>query len=224
MTKLVNLYAGGTTCATTTGSAFSEVGQAVPPASPACGRIFHGWVRLACVALLAASSIPAQETVLQIDPSRTKVEFTLADVLHTVHGTFLLKRGDIRFDVATGKATGELVVDATSGDSGSGARDRNMHKNVLESARYPDIVFRPDRVEGKVVPQGTSHVGLHGMFSIHGAEHEITLPAVVEADGGRYTAAIAFSVPYVQWGMKNPSTLFLRVSDKVEITIHTVAR
>jgi hypothetical protein len=26
----------------------------------------------------------------------------------------------------------------------------------------------------------------------------------------------------VEWGMKNPSTLFLRVSDKVEIAIHTV--
>jgi hypothetical protein len=67
-------------------------------------------------------------------------------------------------------------------------------------------------------------VGLHGMFSIHGAEHEITLPAVVENDDGQYTAIITFAVPYVQWGMKNPSTLFLRVSDKVEISIHTVAR
>jgi polyisoprenoid-binding protein YceI len=181
-------------------------------------------VRLACAALLAASSIPAQDTLFQIDPSRTKVEFTLADVLHTVHGTFLLKRGDMRFDPASGKASGELVVDATSGDSGSGARDRNMHKNILESARYPEIVFRPDRVEGKVTLQGTSHVGLHGRFSIHGAEHEITLPAVVENDDGQYTATITFAVPYVQWGMKNPSTLFLRVSDKVEISIHTVVR
>ncbi|HMD70250.1 MAG TPA: YceI family protein [Bryobacteraceae bacterium] len=181
-------------------------------------------VQLACAAVLAASSIHAEDTVLQIDPSQTKVEFTLADVLHTVHGTFLLKRGDMRFDAATGKASGELVVDATSGASGSGARDRNMHKNVLESARYPEIVFRPDRVEGKVTLQGTSHVGLHGIFSIHGAEHEITLPAVVENDDGKYAADIAFAVPYVQWGMKNPSTLFLRVSDKVEIGIHTVAR
>jgi polyisoprenoid-binding protein YceI len=174
--------------------------------------------------MLAACPIFAQNTALQIDPARTKVEFTLADVLHTVHGSFLLKRGDIRFDAATGKASGELVVDAASGDSGNGARDRNMHKNVLESGRYPEIVFRPDRVEGKVTPQGTSHLGLHGMFSIHGAEHEITLPAVVENDDGQYTAAITFAVPYVQWGMKNPSTLFLRVSDKVEITIHTMAR
>ena len=174
--------------------------------------------------MLAASSIPAQDTVLQIEPRQTKVEFTLADVLHTVHGSFLLKRGDIRFDAASGQASGELVVDATSGASGSGARDRNMHNNVLESARYPEIVFRPDRVEGKVKPRGTSHVGLHGMFSIHGAEHDITLPTVVEAADGQYTAALTFAVPYVQWGMKNPSTLFLRVSDKVEISIHTVAR
>jgi polyisoprenoid-binding protein YceI len=193
----------------------STVGQAVPPAC---------LVRLAFVAMLAASSIPAEDTVLQIDPSQTKVEFTLADVLHTVHGNFLLKRGNLRFDAVTGKASGELVVDAASGASGSGARDRNMHNNVLESARYPEIVFRPDRLEGKVTLQGTSHVGLHGMFSIHGAEHEITLPAVVENDDGQYAATMTFAVPYVQWGMKNPSTLFLRVSDKVEITIHTVAR
>jgi ADP-heptose:LPS heptosyltransferase len=36
-------YAGGTACATTTSPASSEVGQAVPPASPACGRFFHGF-------------------------------------------------------------------------------------------------------------------------------------------------------------------------------------
>src|ERR1700730_2135863 len=85
------------------------------------------------VTLLGAATIPAQETALQIDPDRTKVEFTLGDVLHTVHGTFLLTRGNIRFDTATGKASGELVVDATSGESGSSARDKRMHSNILQS-------------------------------------------------------------------------------------------
>ena len=178
------------------------------------------------VALAAAApgTIPAQTAILEMDPAETRVEFTLGDVLHTVHGAFVLKRGNFRFDAATGKASGELVVDAASGDSGSAARDRRMHANVLESARYPEIVFRPDRVEGKLEPQGVSKVQLHGMFAIHGAEHEITVPAEVEADGGRYNATVQFAVPYVKWGMKNPSTLFLRVNDRVDITIHTVAR
>jgi len=175
---------------------------------------------LAAVALAAAAS--AQDAVLEIDPARTKVEFTLGDVLHTVHGTFALKRGNFRFDSA-GKASGELVVDAASGASGSDMRDRRMHKNVLESARYPEIVFRPDRVEGRVAMQGTSQVRVYGRLEIHGAAHDVVMPVDVEADAGQFTATLRFPVPYVKWGMKSPSTLFLRVGDTVEIAIHTVA-
>jgi polyisoprenoid-binding protein YceI len=79
-------------------------------------------------------------------------------------------------------------------------------------------------VQGKVQPQGISQVQLHGTFVIHGAEHEIVMPVEVDARGDRYTATAHFTVPYVKWGMKNPSTLILRVSDKVDIDIQTVAR
>ena len=178
----------------------------------------------ACAVVAAAASLPAQQIPLHLDPASTQVEFTLGDILHTVHGTFRLKRGDMRFDPATGNAEGELVVDATSGASGSQGRDRRMHAGILESGRYPEIVFRPVRVEGKVASQGASQVQVHGVFVIHGGEHEITLPVEVEADGGQYTATTHFTVPYVKWGMKNPSTFVLRVSDQVEIGIHTVAR
>jgi polyisoprenoid-binding protein YceI len=179
---------------------------------------------LAGAVLLGAGTVPAQETALRVDPAQTRVEFTLPNLLHTAHGTFQLKRGDLRFDPAGGKVSGELVVDATSGESGSGGRDKRMHNTILQSATYPEIVFRPDRVAGKVALQGKSEVSLHGMFSIHGATHEVTLPLQVEAAGGQYTATGTFKVPYVKWGMKNPSTLMLRVSDTVEITVHTVAR
>ena len=180
--------------------------------------------RLIFASLFAAALLPAQPVELQMDAAQTKVEFTLGDVLHTVHGAFALKRGDLRFDPATGKAEGELVVDAASGNSGSNARDSRMKNNILETDRFPEIVFRPDRVEGKVAPQGASQVQLHGIFSIHGQDHEIAFPAAVEGSGGQYQVTAHFEVPYVKWGMKNPSTLFLRVNDKVEITIHTVAR
>jgi polyisoprenoid-binding protein YceI len=173
--------------------------------------------------LAAATPLEAQTVALRIDPAQTQVEFTLGAVLHTVHGTFRLERGEIRFDPATGSASGELVVDATSAQSGNDARDKDMHTKVLESGRYPEIVFRPDRVVGKVAAQGPSQVRLHGIFSIHGAEHEIEIPAEVEAAGGQYRATVKFSVPFVEWGMKDPSTLFLRVDKRVDITIHTIA-
>ena len=178
----------------------------------------------ACAILLAAGeSIPAQPKPLVIDPAQTKVEFALGSLLHTVHGDFQLKRGTLSFDPQSGKANGELVVDAASGRSGNASRDKKMHSSILESARYPEIVFRPDRVDGKVAPVGKSQVQLHGVFAIHGVEHEILFPITVDAAAGQYTVTGTFEVPYVKWGMKNPSTLMLRVSDKVEITIQTVA-
>ena len=147
------------------------------------------------------------------------MKFTLGDVLHTVHGTFKLKHGAVELDAKSGKVSGEIVVDAQSGDSGSGMRDRKMHKEVLESARYPEIVFRPDRIEGKVASEGKSSVMIHGTFGIHGTDREITVPAQVEMSADHWSATVHFTVPYAKWGMKNPSTLFLRVSDTVEIDL-----
>ncbi len=177
----------------------------------------------ALAAVLAVAAVRAEEMSLQFDPAQTRVEWTLGDVLHTVHGTFKLKRGSLRFDPATGNASGELVVDASSGESGSGARDRRMQKNVLESQKYPDIVFRPQHVDGKVAPQGPSQVQVRGMFEIHGASHDVTVPAQVQISGDRMTADLTFPVPYVKWGLKNPSTLFLRVDEKVDIRIRAAA-
>jgi polyisoprenoid-binding protein YceI len=166
----------------------------------------------------------AAEYQFHLTPEGTEVRWTLGDVLHTVQGTFKLRRGDIVFDNESGKAGGEVVVDATSGESGSGARDGRMHKNVLESAKYPDISFAPDRLEGKIDLNGVSNVMLHGRFTIHGASHEITVPVKLGAKGSTIDAEIKFDVPYVEWGMKDPSTFILKVKKSVEIEMRTNGR
>jgi polyisoprenoid-binding protein YceI len=176
---------------------------------------------LAVPALLVVASIgaAAQSLAFQLDPQHTTITFTLGDVLHTVRGTFHLKRGSLRLDPAANNLTGEIVVDARSGESGSGMRDRKMHREILQSDSYPEIAFRPDRLEGTVLPQGKSSVRVHGSFSIHGADHELTVPAEVEMFADHWTATLHFAVPYVNWGMKNPSTLFLKVSESVDIDL-----
>ena len=109
----------------------------------------------------------------------------------------------------------------TSGDSGSGARDKRMHKNVLESAKYTDAVFTPDHLEGKLALPGASNLKLHGTFRIHGADHEMTIDVQAKVESERMLAELTFDVPYVDWGMKNPSTLLLRVGKKVQVAIHS---
>ena len=159
------------------------------------------------------------EISLNFIPAKTSVDFTLGDVLHTVHGAFNLNHGTVHFDPTTNKISGEILVDAASGHSGSDARDKKMDGEVLECARYPEIAFRPDRVEGRVADLGVSTIQVHGMFSIHGAEHEVTIPVQVELGPGWWTAVLNFEVPYVKWGMKNPSTFLLRVDQSVDIKI-----
>ncbi len=84
----------------------------------------------------AAPQPPANEIVLGIDPVQSKVHWTLESTVHTVHGSFAFKKGNLQLNTSTGKTSGEIVVDAASGNSGNDSRDKKMHKEVLESARY----------------------------------------------------------------------------------------
>lgn len=180
------------------------------------------WLTATLLSLLccAAATAQSQELQLHFDPSKTTIAFTLGDILHTVHGSFRLKSGDVEYTVATKSVSGNLVVDATSGQSGNRSRDHKMHKQILESDRYPVISFRPDRVEGNVATLGISNIQVHGVFSIHGADHDLTMPTRVEVFPDHWTADSHFTIPYVKWGIKNPSTFVLRVSESVEIDVH----
>ena len=174
---------------------------------------------LAALPQHAAPQTQANEIVLGIDPSQSKVHWTLGTTLHTVHGTFAFKSGAVHFDPGTGKATGEISVYATSGESGNDSRDKKMHKDVLESSRYPDIIFRPDRVEGKIASQGNFKVQVHGILILRGSEHELTVPVQAEFAADRWTGSAKFSVPFIDWGLKNPSSFLLKVNHTVEIEL-----
>jgi polyisoprenoid-binding protein YceI len=183
------------------------------------------WIVLAAVVvLLLPARARAQQMVLEFDPARTQVRFTLDAFLHTVHGTMQMKQGEIKLDAATGQASGRVVVDARSADTGNDGRDNKMRKDVLESQKYPDITFTPARVEGQFAPEGKSQLWLHGIMGLHGREQEITMQVDVDIVGGEWSAETTFPVSYVKWGLKNPSTLFLRVKDTATLTVHSAGR
>lgn len=167
----------------------------------------------------AAPQSSPSSLVFSVDSAQSSVHWTLGSSLHTVHGTFALKRGSLQVDPATGKASGEIVVDATSGESGNDGRDKKMHKEVLESGKFGEIVFRPDAITGKLESQGESTVQIHGMLVLHGSEHELTVPAQANLSGNHWTGSAKFSIPFIEWGLKNPSTWLLKVEHSVNIEL-----
>jgi len=176
------------------------------------------------LAAAGASSVAAQDLTLQLDPAHTTIRFTLGDVLHTVNGSFKLKSGTIHFNPTTGAASGLVVVDVTSGDTGSQARDHKMHKEILESAKYPEATFTPTKVSG---PSGISDhdaFEVSGTFNLHGTDHAVTLTFPVTLNGPTLTTHTHMVLPYVAWGLKNPSTFILRVNDKLDLGIDATGR
>jgi polyisoprenoid-binding protein YceI len=167
----------------------------------------------------AAPQPPTSEIVLDLDPAQSRVHWTLESTVHTVRGSFAFKKGTLRLETSTGKASGEIAVNAASGNSGNDGRDKKMHKEVLESGKYTEVVFRPDRVEGKIAPKGKFTAQVHGVFVLHGREHELTVPVQAEFDGDHWTGSAKFNVPFIDWGLKNPSNLFLKVNHAVEIEL-----
>jgi polyisoprenoid-binding protein YceI len=174
---------------------------------------------------IGAPTPPAQQMAVTLDPAGTQIDFTLGATMHTVHGVFKLKSGQVQWDASTGKASGAIVIDATSGNTDNTSRDKNMHAQVLESAKFPEIVFTPSNVDGTLAKTGTSQMKLSGVIKLHGQDHQTTLNLAVQpAPAGTLLATAQISVPFKMWGLKDPSTFLLHVADNVNVEIHTIAR
>jgi polyisoprenoid-binding protein YceI len=175
-------------------------------------------------ALTAKDPAVSSVVSLALDPAQSKVHWTLPSSLHTVHGTFAVLRGMMSLDRESGKAGGEIVVNARSGASGNDSRDAKMHKEILETAKYPDVFFHPTQVEGKVTPNGPCDVKIHGTFSVHGADHEIAAMVHAEIEGNSWKGTAKFDVPYVAWGIKNPSNFLLKADRVVRVEVEMAGR
>jgi len=177
----------------------------------------------ALVAVIAALSIAAParaaEQTLRLDPAACRVAFTLKATMHTAKGTLPLREGEIRFDLETGRAGGRVVLDARRATTENEGRDEKMHAEVLESERFPEIVFVPAEARGSLDASGSGTVVLAGTLAIHGAEHPLTVTASVKTQGERLAAEGSFTIPYVEWGMKDPSVFVLRVAKVVDVHV-----
>jgi polyisoprenoid-binding protein YceI len=168
---------------------------------------------------LLASCLFAQNQTLIVDPGTSQIAFVLGATGHDVHGNFHVQSASIDFDRSAATISGTVVVAAGSAETGDATRDRKMLTDVLEVASFPQVTFVPERYEGEVAVSGDSQLQVYGVFTLHGTPHNITVPVRVHIEGQSLTAKAHITVPYVQWGLKDPSVFILKVAKEVGVDV-----
>jgi polyisoprenoid-binding protein YceI len=189
-------------------------------------RIFSAPRCLVAMLTFAATAIaqkPAPLIDINLDPASTAIHWTLNTTVHTVHGTFKLKSGALRIDPASGAASGEIVIDAASGESGDSARDNRMNSVVLESSKYPTITFRPTHVEGKVDLTAPGSLTVDGVMNLHGQDHPMQIAVSLHPKDTAVSSQSHFTIPFVAWGLKDPSIMLFRTDKIVTLDVDAIA-
>jgi polyisoprenoid-binding protein YceI len=166
-----------------------------------------------------AAAAATHEIALTLDPAQTKLHFSVDSTLHMVHGTFAVKSGSLQFDPQTGKASGAIVVNAVSGETGNNSRDQRMHKEILETWKFAEATFRPAQIDGQVSLTAPSDFKVKGVITLHGTDHELIADVHSEFIGDHWKGTAKFDVPYTKWGIKDPSNFLLKVKPVVNVEL-----
>ena len=176
------------------------------------------------LALTFATATLAQHQTLAVNPDASEVKIKLNTTHEVVNGTFHIQSGSIEFDRSNSKMSGSVAVLAGSGKTGNDSRDKKMNKDILKVDQYTTVSFAPKTYTGTVAPRGDSTIQVSGVFTLLGTAHDLTIPIQIHTDGSKATARAQFVVPYVQWGLKNPSFMFWKAENDVAIDLNLVGQ
>jgi polyisoprenoid-binding protein YceI len=171
------------------------------------------------LAVILAPAALAQHQTFVANPDASEVKMTLKTTHEVVNGTFHIQSGSLEFDGSAATMSGSVVVLAGSGKTGNGSRDKKMNKDILEVEQHATVSFEPKSYAGAIAPSGDSTIQVTGIFTLLGTPHEITIPILVHLEGTTATAKAHFVVPYIQWGLKDPSFLFWKADNDVAIDL-----
>ncbi|HEY0308868.1 MAG TPA: YceI family protein [Acidobacteriaceae bacterium] len=176
------------------------------------------------LALILVPAALAQHQTFAVNPDASDVKITLNTTHEVVNGTFHIKFGSIEFDRRSTKMSGSVVVLAGSGKTGNSSRDKKMNNDILKVDQFTTVSFAPKAYNGTIAASGDSTIQVSGVFTLLGAAHDLTIPIQIHVDSSKATAKAQFVVPYVRWGLKNPSFMFWKAENNVEIDLDLVGQ
>ena len=117
-------------------------------------------------------------------------------------------------DVTTLKGTVDVSLVDLKSDNGD--RDEHMHK-VIDSEKYTTTTFTIN----SVVKNSEGSYTIHGKLNLHGISRELNLLGVLQEHDNSLRIKAKTSFNMSAFGIEPPTLLFLKVRDRLQMTINT---
>jgi len=118
----------------------------------------------------------------------------------------------------------EVVDDIKSKDRRE--MERTMNQEVLESAKYPAIVFEGTAISANQIGEGRYQVKVNGNLSLHGVTRSLTVPGQLSILGDMFRASGEFPLSQASYGIQPVSVAggTLKLKDELKFKFDIVAR
>ena len=178
------------------------------------------------VARYAATFVLGEGTI-----ARYKVEEELArQGFFVATGETTEVAGRIVFDEDGGVVADEsgIVIQAGTLRTDSDRRDRYVRERTLQTAQYPEVVFKPTSVAGLPSPigdaSGTVEFTISGDLTVRDQTRPVTWDVTAEF-GDIITGIAVIDITFEQFGMDKPSVaIVLSVEDTIRLELAFVGR
>ena len=174
---------------------------------------------LAAALGVATAQDRSQRLVYKVEVAGSTVKWQLPSTFETVRGDVPVFRGTIEADpLPTGAwdVKSRIVVPAAAMRTGNRRRDNRMRGRILETARFPEIVFELRRLTGdlsRLRPGESFSVQIVGDLTVHGRAARVQLPVDVYVFGDHVEIAGSFPLNWKDYGMRDPSIGPIRVKE-----------
>jgi len=120
---------------------------------------------------------------------------------------------------------GSLAVVNKVSDKDRSEMERGMREDVLEVARYPEVVFMSTKVSAQRTAEGQYRARINGNLSLHGVTRDHLVNARVTVNGSGLRAQGEFSLRQTDYQIRPASAVggTLKIKDELKFSFDIVA-
>jgi polyisoprenoid-binding protein YceI len=117
------------------------------------------------------------------------------------------------------------VTDKVS-DSDRQTIEKTMRDEVLETGKYPEVIFKSTKIEATKTPDGLYQARIWGDLTLHGVTHNILINSQLTFDSKSVRARGEFSLKMTEYSIKPPSVAggTIKVKDTLKFTFNIFAQ